>query len=249
MTKTSGLGDGLLVGANNASGDIQQVNNVSSPRGSFDFTGIDKFAMERDYGSKDGALAMTTFFNPGPAADAAHLVLSVLPRTDVQLAYLRGQHLGDAAAAMVAKQLNYDASRGTDGSLTFSVSSQANSRALQWGEQLTAGVNTDTAAGNGTGVDFTTVSTAFGWQAFFFLTAFTGTSVVVKLQDSADNVTFADLTAGAFASATAAGVQYLEGGRTDTVRRYLRVVSVGTFTSASYSVIFVRNNAQVIFQS
>src|SRR4051812_8909458 len=99
--KTGGLGDGLVVGPYDMSGDVQALGNVSGPRGSTDLTGINKFGMERGYTTQDGALAMTTLFNPGIEANAAHNVLKVLPRTDVQLAYLRGTLLGSAAACMV----------------------------------------------------------------------------------------------------------------------------------------------------
>jgi len=76
--------------------------------------------------------------------------------------------------------------------------------------------------------------------------AFTGTSVTATIQDSADNSTFATLTGGLrFTAATAAGVQRLQGGRTATVRRYLRVATTGTFSSATFSVVFVRNKNTV----
>jgi len=126
VTKTSGLGDGLIFGSADMSGDVQQLNSLSTPRSTFDFTGIDKKAMERQTGTVDGLLSMTTFFNPGAAANAAHLVARTLPRTDVQLAYLRGTTLGSQAFCILGKQINYDASRGADGSLTFAVTAQAN---------------------------------------------------------------------------------------------------------------------------
>jgi len=246
VTKTSGLGDGLIFGSADMSGDVQQLNSLSTPRSTFDFTGIDKKAMERQTGTVDGLLNMTTFFNPGAAANAAHLVARTLPRTDVQLAYLRGTTLGSPAFCILGKQVNYDPSRGTDGSLTFAVNVPANGSGAEWGDQLTPGSRTDVAATpTPTAVDLTTVSTAFGWQAYLFVQAFTGTSVTATIQDSADNATFATLTGAAFTAATAAGVQRLQGGRTATVRRYLRVATTGTFSSATFSVVFVRNKNTV----
>src|SRR5206468_9254935 len=122
---------------------------------------------------------------------------------------------------------NYDGTRGQDGSLTFGVSAVGEGFALEWGTQVSAGKQTDGAPANGTGVDQTTVSTAFGWQAYAHVTALTGTNVVLTLQDSADNISFANLTGGAFTSVTAVpNFQRLQSpGATDVVRRYVRVVS------------------------
>ena len=248
MPKTGGLGDMVLLGPYDTSGDYQALDNISGPRGTFDSTGVNKFANERLLTTQDGAISATTFFNPGIEANALHALAKTLPTSDVQICYGRGTVLGSAAACMVAKQINYDPTLGQDKSLTFKIDAQANAVGLEWGEQLTAGVRTDTVATSpATGVDFTTVSTAFGWQAYLWVTGFTGTSVTVTLQDSADNATFANLTGGAFNAAAAVGAQRLQGGSTATVRRYLRAITTGTFSSASFCVVFVRNTNAVNF--
>jgi hypothetical protein len=152
MAKQSGLGDGLLVGGYLLSGDIQQVNNIASPRGTFDFTGIDKSAMERGYGNKDGVIDMTTFFNT--AAGQAHPVLKALPRTDVHVMYLRGTTLGNPAACLVSKLPNYDGSRATDGGFLFNVNAVGNAYGLDWAQQLTPGVEDSTGSLTGATADF-----------------------------------------------------------------------------------------------
>lgn len=247
MSKTGGLGDMVLLGPYDVSGDYQALGGISSPRGTFDSTGVNKSANERLLTTQDGAINATTFFNPGLEANALHNLAKTLPYTDVQFAYGRGTALGSPAAVCVSKQINYDPTMNQDKSLTFGINLQANSYGLEWGEQLTAGVRTDTAATNGTGVDFTAVSTVFGWQAYLWVTGITGTSVTVKLQDSADNAAWTDLSGGSFTAATAAGAQRIQGGRTDTVRRYVRAVSSGTFSSASFAAVFCRNQAAVAF--
>jgi hypothetical protein len=91
---------------------------------------------------------------------------------------------------------------------------------------------------------------AFGFQAYLQVTGFVGTDVTVKLQDSADNVTFADLAGGAFAQiAATAQAQRIAVGGTATVRRYVRAstVTTGGFTSATFSVVLVRNTSAVTF--
>jgi hypothetical protein len=86
-----------------------------------------------------------------------------------------------------------------------------------------------------------------GAQFYLHLTAFTGTSVVVKIEDSADNATFADLAGAAFTSATGATFERIATGASATVRRYLRVITTGTFTSASFVVNAVRNETATVF--
>ncbi len=74
------------------------------------------------------------------------------------------------------------------------------------------------------------------------MTALTGTNVVVTLQDSANNIAFTNLASGAFTSVTSApGWQRIAGGATDTVRQFIRIVTSGTFTSATFLVAFTRN--------
>jgi hypothetical protein len=243
VTKQSGLNDRLLVGGNNLSGDTQQLNRIGGGPAALVVTGIDKSAYERLGGLRDGGIDWTSYFNK--AAGAAHPVLSALPRTDVIVTYLRDTIIGNPAASMVSKQISYDGQRANDGMFTFNLACVANMYGLEWGEQLTAGVRTDTSATNGTGFDFGSTSTLFGGQAYLHVTGFTGTSVTVTLQDSADNVSFANITGAAFTAATAIGAQRIA--FTGTVRRYVRAITSGTFSSASFSVNFVRNLTAVTF--
>jgi len=244
MSKQTGLGDQLYVGGYDLSGDIGSLGGISSGvTGTFDVTGIDKSAHERILGLRDGSIEYSAFFNP--AANQAHARLSSLPTIDREVSYFRGQTLGNPAASTVGKQIGYDPTRGADGSLTIAAQALSNSYGLDWGRQLTAGQRTDTTATNGTGVDFTTVSTAFGWQAYLHVFALTGTSVTVTLQDSADNVSFANITSGAFTAATGRTSQRLAGATDATVRRYVRAITSGTFTNAVFAVSFTRNEAAV----
>lgn len=245
-TKATGMGDQLLVGGSDVGGDINSIGKISGSNAPIEVTDITQFAHARLGGRRDGAIDFVSYFDV--AVGASHAVFSPLPRTDTLVTYCHGYALGAPAASMVAKQVNYDPTRDQAGALTFAVSALANGFGLEWGVQVSAGKQTDTAGTNGTGVDQTTVSTAFGWQAYLHVTALTGTNVVLKLQDSADNATFADLASAAFTSVTAAPAwQRLAGGATDTVRRYVRVVSSGTFSSATFVVMFVRNLTATAF--
>ncbi len=250
MAKQPGLGDNLYVAGRDVSGDITQLGNIGGGVAPLECTGINKSAFERIGGIRDGSIQATAWWNPEntPVDDSEHAVFSALPTTDVMLTYCRGTLQGNAAANLVAKQINYDGSRSADGSFTFTIDSQANGYGIDWGNLLTAGKRTDTTATSpATGLDLTTVTTAFGWQAYLQVMAFTGTSVTVTLQDSADNAAFANLTGGAFIAVTAVGTQRLEGGRTATVRRYVRAITTGTFSNAMFAVAFTRNESAVRF--
>lgn len=87
-----------------------------------------------------------------------------------------------------------------------------------------------------------TLATAFGAQAYLSVTAFTGTSVTVAVQDSADGTTFAAVTGLTFTAVTAApATQRLATANTATLRRYVRVATTGTFTAATFAVAINRN--------
>lgn len=245
MTKDTGLGDQLYVGGYDLGGDINSLSRIGGGNTPIPMTDITQLAMAREGGLRDGGIDFVSYFNR--AAGRAHERFSALPRTDVLATYGHGTTLGGPCASCVAKQINYDPQRGQDGSLLFNVNLAANAYGLDWGIQLTAGKRTDSTATNGTGVDLTTVSTLFGWQAYLHVFAFTGTSVTVTLQDSADNVSFANLAGGAFTAATGITFQRLVGGRADTVRRYVRAITTGTFSNAVFFVHFTRNDTEVLF--
>ncbi len=258
MTKRSGLGQAFYLGGYDLSGDTGAGDEIGGGlAGTQDVTGIDKSAIERVGLLRDGRLNWTSFFNPEKAADIpgttrdhSHAVLSSLPTTDRHMMWATGTSIGSPAACMVGKQIDYNPTRGADGSLTISVSSQANAYGLEWCELATAGIRTDTTGTNGASLDLGTGSTAFGLQAYLHVFAVTGTSVTVKLQESSDNGAgdaWADVTGGSFTAATGVGAQRIQTGRTQTVERYLRVVTTGTFTNARFAVAVARNATRTEF--
>ncbi|MET0916719.1 MAG: hypothetical protein ABWY81_11035 [Jiangellaceae bacterium] len=240
MAKQSGLGMRLWVGGFNLSGDINSINRIAGGPAALDLTDITESAYERQGGQRDGGIDFTSYFNP--SSSRAHPVLGALPRIDTLVSTATGTLVGSPMASCQAIQIGYDPQRGQDGSLTFGVTTNSDQYGLEWGESLTAGERTDsTATASGTGLDGGAAST-FGAQFYLHLTAFTGTSVVVKVQDSADNATFADLAGAAFTSATAVGWQRIAISNAATVRRYVRVATTGTFTVATFAVNMVRNS-------
>ena len=245
MAKTSGLGDNCYVGGYDLSGDIGSLGKISGSVATIDVTGINKSAYERIGGLRDGGIDFDAYWNTSAAQ--AHAVLSALPTTDVHLMYCRGTTLGNPAAAMIAKQVDYAPTRTSAGELTAKVSAVSNAYGLEWGELLTGGLRTDTAATNGSSIDGT-ASTSFGWQAYLQSTALTGTSCTVTIQDSADNAAWSNVTGGAFTAFTGPGAQRLASATNATLRRYVRAITTGTFSSATFACVIVRNQAaQVVF--
>lgn len=246
--KQTGLGDNCFVGGRDLSGDVGELGRISGGNSPIEVTGINKSAFERLGGKRDGGMEFTSFFND--AAAAAHPTLSALPTSDVIVSYFRGTTLGNQVASVVAKQINYDGTRDSDGALTFEIEAQANGFGLEWGRQLTAGKRTDTGATNGASID-TTASASFGAQAYLHVFSFTGTDVTVKIQDSADDASFADVAGLAFTQITTAPTsERISIVNTATVRRYVRAVTVttGGFSSLVFAVMINKNEtAGVVF--
>jgi hypothetical protein len=244
MTKQGGMGDNLYVAGVDVSGDIGSLGRIGGGPAALEVTSITKSGYERIGGLRDGAMEFNSYFNP--SAGQEHLLFRGLPTADVIATYARGTTLGNQAACLVAKQINYDGNRGDDGSFTFSVAAQANGYGIEWGRQLTAGKRSDTTATNGASID-TLASVSFGAQAYLQVFSFTGTSCTVTIQDSADDASFANLTGGGFTAATAITTQRIETGRTQAVRRYLRIATTGTFSQCTFSVVIVKNETSVTF--
>lgn len=119
--------------------------------------------------------------------------------------------------------VSFDASAQTDGWTNIGVSLH----------DLTA----ETATADGTGYDGAAATTAGGY-AHLHVTAFSGfTNIIVTIQDSADNISFA--TIGTFATVTAVTGERLA--VAGTVRRYVRASWTKTGTgSATFAVAFAR---------
>jgi len=203
----------------------------------------DKSAVERISGLKDGEMNFNTWFDTAVLLE--HAALSPLPTTDVTALYFHGGVVGNEAAGIIGKQINYDWSRGQDGTLAGTVQVLANGNGVDWGMQLTTGKQLFAAAGAGTKFDQTTASTAFGAVAYLQVFSLSGTSVTVAVQDSVDNTdgNFANITGLSFTAVTAGaghGEQRLATAVGATIRRWVRVNLTGTFTNASIAVMFRR---------
>lgn len=249
MAKSTGLGAAFYIDGYDLSGDVGSLSRINTARGVNEVPGINVSAMERLHAHRDGGAEFQSWFNK--AAGASHPVLSAMPTADRHAMYLHRTTIGSPAAACVCKEVDFNGNRGTDGSYSLGTTVESNGYGLEWGTLVTAGKRTDTTATNGAGVDFGTGSTAFGLQAYLQVNAFTGTSVTIKLQESSDNGVgdaWADVTGGGFTAVSAANAkERIQTSRTQTVERYLRVVTTGTFSSAVFTVMVVRNAVSTAF--
>lgn len=238
--KTGGIGGHFAIGGYLIGGDVRSLTLNGGPA-LHDVTPMKAPARSRIGGVRDGGMSFVTYCDP--AAGQEHAALAPLPRSDVIASYLRGQGIGFPVACCQAKQVSYDPVRGSDGSLTFAVDCQANAYGLEWGEQLTAGLRTDTTPASGPSQDDGAPS-AYGAQAYLQAVALTGTTATVTIQHAPDNVTWTTLAAFPAVTGTPQAQRLTAAG---TVGRYVQVTTSGTFTSLAFLVAFIRNQVPVSF--
>lgn len=249
MAKTNGLGMQFYVAGYALGEDTREFAEIGGGPVALDYTPVTKSAMVRLGGQKDGRLNWVSYFSPDTGE--AHEVLSTLPTSDRIATTCVGTTQGSPAASIYGRQINYDPTRATDGSLTVAVNIQGDGFGLDWGELYTAAPRTDTSATNGTSVDGSAAS-AFGLQAYLHVLAFTGTDATVKIQSSSDDGAgdaWADVTGGAFTQITAGPTsERIQTARDAAIERYLRVVTTttGGFSSLSFLVAVTRNATEVL---
>jgi len=243
MAKKSGLGQQIFVHGYDLSGDVAAIDNAGSPREVLDTTALNASAHERVLGLSDGNLGVSTWFND--ATEQEHAAYKGLPTTDRIVTWAFGATRGDVAACLVGKQLNYDASRGADGSLSFTVDTQADGISLDWCNTLTTGKETHSSAGNSTSRD-DGAATSAGMVAYLEITDIDSGTPTVTIQQSSDNgssdafATVLSFTAVAAAAAPTAERVTVSG----AVERYLRITTTGTFSNLDFCVSTRRGTSQ-----
>lgn len=252
--KQTGLGGGVWVSGYDLSGDFNALGTVATPVGTTTLTGVDKSAEERGKVLIDGNLAATAFFNP----ETAHPALSSLPRADRIFTYaVNKTAVGDPAASMIGKQINYDPNRAANGAYTIGVQAQANGYGLEWGQLLTPGVVALTEAAATASLNVGD-EYDFGLQAYLHVFEFTGTDATITIQQSSDDDdldAWAAVTGGAFTEVAtlldseSQVSERIQTARDQTIEQYLRVnvtTSAG-FTSLSYAIMVKVNKHSTVF--
>ena len=240
MAKKSGLGHKFYAHGYDISGDVGAITKAGSPSGMLDVTGIDATGHERIHGQLDGELSWMCYFND--AAGQEHAALKARTTTDMLLMWLLGTTRGDEVACLLAKKINYDPTRGADGSLTIAVQGLGSGYGLEWADLLVA-KTTHTSATDETGLDGSAQSTA---GAVGFLQHFSAASGTVEydIEDSSDStngvdgvwanlLAFTDVATPWAATAQRVAVS-------GTVERWVRASTNGTFTTAVFSMALKR---------
>ncbi len=323
--KTSGLGDNFYLNGFDLSGDVNALSKIGGGPTLLDVTAINDSAIERIGGQRSGEMAFVAWWNS--AALQEHAALSQLLTTDQIGMYFRGTTLGNPCACLNSQQIGYNPTRAANGALSEQVQLLSDAFPLHWGRMLTAGKRTDTAAGNGTGVDQgaaqiapvnissvavanpgqvnatahglvtgdsvtiagttttpsingdypvtvlnanaftipvnvtggqagaagTVQQTSYDFGASLYVAAFsfTGTSITVKIQHSADNGVsdaYTDITGATTTAITSAPTaQRADTAATAAIKRWVRLVSVGAFNPCTYAVGFCRHHAAGAF--
>ena len=201
---------------------------------------------------RDGGVQVTSYHDP--AAGASHAAFSPLSTADVIATYLRGQAIGNPAARVrPGDDSNYDPTRAADGMLTFKVEGQGDGFGLEWGIQprrtKPCKAHRRQAPANGTSLPTMARRHRSAQADLAGQVAVTGTSYTVTIQDSADNSSFTNVTGLSFTAVSAApAAQRIATANNATIRRYVRAVTTGTFSVASFQVTIVKNaTAGVVF--
>lgn len=249
MAKQSGLGQNFYVDGHNLSGDVGSVGTWNVSRGTVEDTGIDKSAVERLLTHGDFEGDFTAYLND--ATDQEHEALKGLPTADVNVTWASGTSREDAACMVVAKQLNYDGTRGQDGSLTFTVNLNGNGVLVEWGKMLTAGVFTYPSPNQTTtGVieSQTTAGLAAMYHAVSADTLNASNTAQVRIEDSSDTTNGTDgtwatlLNFTKFSSVPTSARSTASG----TVEKGLRTKMLGpdgTFSNVAAAVSYRRGTA------
>lgn len=190
-------------------------------------------------GLKDGSVSAEGFFD-GDADAIDEIFEAALGQSDdsLLLVFPRGDATqGNPGWAMRALQTTYDVDAPVGGVVACSADFQESDDA----ERVISlhPFRTETAAGNGP-IYAGSAQSEDGAAAHLHVTGLVGANVVVKVQhsstadfsgDVADLITFASITASHRAA---------RGAATGTIKRYVRWVISGTFTSVTFVLAFAR---------
>lgn len=238
MAKQSAVGDNFYLAQYDLSGDVGSLQSLNISRALLDVTPISKAAMERILGRADGEIGFSAFHNA--STGQSHAVLKSLPTADVIATFAHGATVGNDAASVNGKQVDYTTELGADGSLVHTSVVKGNGSPVEWGAMLTAGRVTTSSAGTAAShVDGTAASTS-GGAAYLHVFGVSSGTATVAVYDSADNSSFTVVTGLTFTAASAATSERKATAAGATVRRYVAVVLSGTFTGLDYFVNFVR---------
>ena len=190
-------------------------------------------------GEKDGTVSLAGFWD----ATADGVLQPLLGGADFDFTMgIDGLDTGDMATFCVGNITNYAVSSPVGDIVATSLDVQSD-LGMWNGKVLTASAFTTTGAQGS--ADDNSSSTSNGCGAFLIVTSVSGTSPTgdVKIQHSADNVTYVDLMTFTQATGATSQVKYVDSGT--TINRYIRVYNTigGSSTPTINAIVgFGRNN-------
>lgn len=246
MAKSAPLGQLLIVNGVDLSGDVGSISEMGIERETLDVTPINKSAHERLIGQTSGVIDFDSFFNDSSTAEAqgSHDQLKSMPSGDRIVIWAKGSTVGDTAAAIIAKQMNFAMNRAADGALTQQSRFESNGFPLEFGTMLTGGIDTHASASSSASVD-NGASSASGLSAYLAIKGIgSGTPTVTIEMDADDSWNGGTTTAISFTEVADGGEPTAERKTTTgTIQRYLRVTTTGTFTDLDFAIFIRRGTA------
>lgn len=243
MAKQTALGDSFFVGQYDLSGDVGAINSAASPRAIIDVSSLAVSGYERLLGRADGHIEFAAFYNP--AAGQEHAALSPIGTAagtaNTIVSWFHQSTVGNDVASLYAKQVDYGWTIGADQSIALAVQTQAGSGVpLEWGQMLTTAKQTfASGTAQGTAIDGG-AATSYGAAAYLHVFSIASGTATVSVQDSADNLTFADVTGLIFTAVTGATFERVATAATATLKRYVRLQVLPTYTNLICAVSVVR---------
>lgn len=199
---------------------------------------------------RDGRLAVVNHFDT--ATDKSRDALSEFPasQADRLLSWCHRPLLGAATISCWGQQESLAYRLEQNGDLLLDSAVVGNGYGTEGGRLLTTGLQASTGAEALTGFDDGAgAATDFGAQFYLHVSAFTGTSVTVVIQDSDDDDDvdpYADITGAVFTTVTGPTFERIQTSRTENIKEWLRVDLDGTYTALTLAVIAVPNRLAAV---
>lgn len=250
MTVSSGVGGRGFLDEYNLSDNVTSIARLEASSDQLVKTVLSDEAQRRLPGRNQGFLQLMSNFDD--ATGKSHDALTDFPASSANriLTYLHRATRGAVGISIygLQQQLAYVVSE--NGDLNLNASLVGNGFGLEMGHTLTAGLETSTGAESLAGVDDGAgAATDFGLQAYLHVTAFTGTSVDISIEDSDDNGSgdaYAAVPGAAFTTVTGPTFERIQTSRTTNVKEWLRVDLSGTYTNLALVVVVIPNRLAAV---
>jgi hypothetical protein len=244
MAKTTAFQMGAYVAGYDLSGDIGAVNSIATPVQMFEVPNLDKLAMERLQGRKDGSFDFQNWFND--ATSQEHTMASALALTDIMVMLAMGAAVGAAAYFGTFKHVDYPTTMNADGSVQGQITgvgsayggTAVNAFPPEWGVMLTALSDNFSSSSSSSSKD-DGASTSAGIRAMIQPISLSSGTPTVVIEDSTNDSTWVTLVSfGTVAVATPELVM-----TSGTINRYMRITTTGTFSNLKIAVAYRRGTA------